>query len=66
MSYLDYNCRKCGTQFHYQVPRGFVLKNLLGFIPVRVFFCPKCVTNRYVLVSKAKTTTENNRLENAA
>ncbi len=49
MAYKDYNCRKCGTQFHYQVPRGFVLKYVLGFLPLRIYFCPKCVTNRYVM-----------------
>jgi len=50
MSYQDYKCRRCNTDFHYQVPRGFVLKHLLGFLPIRIYWCPKCTTNRYVWV----------------
>lgn len=54
MSYLDHKCRKCNTDFHYQVPRGFVLKQLLGFVPVRIYWCPKCTTNRYVWITEKK------------
>lgn len=40
-------CWKCNTQYHYQIPRPWVVKNLLFFLPVRKYFCPHCVTSRY-------------------
>lgn len=52
MSYKDHKCRKCNTDYHYQVPRGFFLKNILGFLPIRIYWCPRCVTNRYVWVKE--------------
>ncbi len=52
MGYQDYNCKKCGSDFHYQVPRGFFLKNVLGFLPIRIYWCPRCTANRYVWVNK--------------
>jgi hypothetical protein len=48
MSYLDHNCRKCNTNFHYQVPRSTLFKILFGFLPIRIYWCPKCMVNRYV------------------
>lgn len=59
MSYQDYKCQKCHTDFHYQVPRGFILKNVLGFLPIRIYWCPKCTTNRYVWVNKKGAGTSN-------
>lgn len=50
MSYLDYNCRKCSAIFHYQIPRPFILKHILGFLPIRIYWCPKCKKNRYVWI----------------
>lgn len=50
MSYKDYKCKRCSTTFHYQVPRPFLLKQLCPFIPLRVYWCPKCVTNRYIWI----------------
>lgn len=54
MSYQDHKCGKCNTDFHYQVPRGFLLKNVFGFLPVRIYWCPKCTTNRYVWTKDKK------------
>ncbi len=50
MSYKEYKCRKCQTDFHYQVPRGFFLKTVVGFLPIRIYWCPRCTKNRYVWV----------------
>lgn len=59
MSYLDYRCRKCNTDFHYQVPRPTIMKLLLGFLPIRIYWCPKCTTNRYVWIGNKKQTDYN-------
>ncbi len=50
MGYLDYKCRKCNADFHYQIPRGTILKKLLWFLPIRIYWCPKCMKNRYVWI----------------
>ncbi len=52
MAYNDYKCKKCGSDFHYQVPRGFLLKSVFSFLPIRIYWCPKCTTNRYVWVGE--------------
>ncbi len=44
-------CHKCGTVFHFQVPRGFVLRNVLFFLPIKIYFCAKCMEKRYLLIT---------------
>ena len=54
MSYLDHKCKKCSNTFHYQVPRGFLLKNIFGFVPIKIYWCPYCKRERYVWVNRKK------------
>lgn len=60
MGYQDHKCRVCGSDFHYQIPRGFLLKNVLGFLPVRIYWCPRCIANRYVWVYGNTNKKKNN------
>ena len=40
-------CRKCNSPFHYSIPRGWLLKGLFGFLPIRKYFCARCLETRY-------------------
>lgn len=49
-------CSKCATMYHYRVKRGWFLKYVLFFLPVKIYFCARCVKKRYVLLTdKAET-----------
>ncbi len=50
-------CHKCSAPFHYEKTRNWFGRNLLFFLPVRVFFCAKCLKNPYVLISDKKLKT---------
>lgn len=47
-------CRKCGSVFHFVIPRGWFLKNVLFFLPIKTYFCAKCTKTRYVWITNAK------------
>jgi hypothetical protein len=44
-------CYKCGTVYHYRIRRNWFLKYGLFFLPVKIYFCGRCVKNRYVLLT---------------
>lgn len=44
-------CYKCGTPYHYKIKRNWLLRNVLFFLPVKTFFCGKCVKKRYVMIT---------------
>jgi hypothetical protein len=48
-------CAKCGSSFHFQLHRNWLVKTFLFFLPLRVYFCAKCQRSRYVIVKKKKT-----------
>ncbi len=52
MGYQDYKCRKCQSAFHYSIPRSTLFKTFFGFLPIKIYWCPKCVAKRYVWVKK--------------
>jgi C4-type Zn-finger protein len=41
-------CPKCGTEFHFQMHRGWIFKNFLSFLPIKKFFCARCLKGHYV------------------
>jgi hypothetical protein len=43
-------CPKCKTELDNRVPRGFFVKHLLFFLPMKRYICYKCQRKRYVLV----------------
>ena len=47
-------CAKCGSSFHFQMHRNWLIKTFLFFLPLRVYFCAKCQKSRYVIVKKKK------------
>jgi hypothetical protein len=42
-------CPKCKTQLDDRVPRGFFVKNLFFFIPLKRYICYRCQRKRYIL-----------------
>jgi hypothetical protein len=42
-------CRKCKQPYSYRVGRGWLVKTLLFFLPLRRYFCARCDRKRYVL-----------------
>ncbi|HZY36345.1 MAG TPA: hypothetical protein VFE53_06830 [Mucilaginibacter sp.] len=44
-------CHKCSSTFHYRIPRGWFLKYVLFFLPIKVYFCGRCVKFRYILLT---------------
>lgn len=61
MSNLYPRCWKCNTPYHYQIPRPWLIKNLLFFLPIKKYFCPHCVTARYAWI---KSETGKDYLDN--
>ena len=47
-------CPKCDCEFHYEKPRGWFLKSLSYFIPVRAYFCAKCLKTHHLIISDAR------------
>ena len=44
-------CHKCSMMYHYRVPKNWLLRNVLFFLPIKVFFCARCLKNRYVFLT---------------
>jgi hypothetical protein len=42
-------CKKCNALFDRRVKRGFVTKRLLFFLPIKLYYCSKCVKTRMVI-----------------
>lgn len=45
-------CSKCSTAYHYKAPLNWFFRNLLFFVPIKAYFCARCVKIRYRLISK--------------
>lgn len=41
-------CPRCGHYFQYRMPRSFVVRYLLFFLPLSKYFCGNCLKSRYV------------------
>ena len=41
-------CPRCGRYFQYRMPRPFIIKYLLFFLPLSKYFCGYCLKSRYV------------------
>lgn len=41
-------CPKCKVELGYRVRRGFILKNLFSWLPVKRYYCFKCQQKHYV------------------
>jgi len=42
-------CPRCKIELDSRVPRGFLIRNLLFFLPVKRYICYRCQRKRYVL-----------------
>jgi ribosomal protein L37AE/L43A len=42
-------CPKCKSELDNRVPRSFVVKNLLFFLPIKRYICYKCQRKRYII-----------------
>jgi len=46
-------CSKCSSVYHYKVPLNWFLSNVLFFVPIKAFFCARCLKVSYhVMTSK--------------
>jgi hypothetical protein len=46
-------CRKCSSVYHYKVPVNWFLSGVLFFLPIKAFFCARCLTVRHhIMTSK--------------
>ncbi|MDN5287567.1 MAG: hypothetical protein JWR38_3841 [Mucilaginibacter sp.] len=41
-------CPRCKTELDNRVPRGFFVKNMLFFLPLKRYLCYKCQRKRYI------------------
>ncbi|MGZ3767050.1 MAG: hypothetical protein ACXVA2_20475 [Mucilaginibacter sp.] len=41
-------CPGCGNYFQHRMPRGFLVKYLLFFLPLSKYFCGSCLKSHYV------------------
>jgi hypothetical protein len=44
-------CHQCRSMFQFCVRPNWMVRNLLFFLPVKVYFCARCVKNRYILIT---------------
>lgn len=44
-------CYKCGTVYHYKTKPGWFFKTFLFFLPIKGYFCAKCVKTRNILIT---------------
>jgi len=42
-------CPKCKSELDNRVPRGFFVKKVLFFLPLKRYMCYKCQRKRYIL-----------------
>lgn len=45
-------CPRCKSALDNRVPRSFLVKKLLFFLPIKRYMCYKCQRKRYVLVQE--------------
>jgi hypothetical protein len=44
-------CGKCGAVFHFSIKKNWLLRNVLFFLPIKLYFCAKCLKTRYLWVT---------------
>lgn len=44
-------CEKCGQIYHYKKERGWFSRNVLFWLPIKVFFCAKCAKDRQLVMT---------------
>lgn len=44
-----YHCVRCKKKLHARVKRNVFIKTFLFFLPIKIYFCSKCLTNRYFI-----------------
>jgi transposase-like protein len=42
-------CPRCKSELDSRVPRGFFVKKMLFFLPLKRYICYKCQRKRYIL-----------------
>jgi hypothetical protein len=47
-------CPSCSAILHYEKPRNWIGRNILFFIPLRVYFCAKCLKTKHMLITDKK------------
>lgn len=50
------HCPKCARRYHYRIPTPGLLRAVLFFLPIQSFFCAKCLTTRYELITERELT----------
>lgn len=46
-------CWRCHQALDTRISRSLILKILLFWLPMKVYFCQKCLTKRYILSFKS-------------
>ena len=49
-------CYKCAGPYHYRIKRSWFLKYIFFFLPIKIYFCGRCVKNRYILLTNKEET----------
>jgi hypothetical protein len=47
-------CFKCSAPYHFEKKRNWMGRNLMFFLPIRRYFCAKCIKDRYLFLTKKK------------
>lgn len=47
-------CPKCGAPLHFEKKRNWYGRNILFFLPIRRYFCARCLKDRYMFITKEK------------
>jgi len=50
MKKCSLTCPVCSHTFHSRVKRNWFLRNVLYFLPIKIYFCNVCEKNVYILV----------------
>ncbi|WP_345213253.1 hypothetical protein [Mucilaginibacter gynuensis] len=50
----ELTCRKCNIPFHYPLQRNWIGRNVLFFLPIRVFFCARCLISRQLWLTNTE------------
>ena len=45
-------CWRCHQALDTRIARSFILKTLFFWLPIKAYFCQKCLTKRYVMSFK--------------
>jgi hypothetical protein len=44
-------CSKCSAPYHFEKKRNWIGRNFLFFLPIKRYFCAKCLKDRYRLIT---------------